>query len=174
MAGPPKRGKPSGPGKGGKGGKGPDRASKPTRPGSRGDQPSPQGPPRRQPFAPLAAPPAREPAPADDGWADDADGPSWFAVRCVVHLDFDDLYEERVTLWHEASFDDAVASAEAEAEAYAAEHDGEYLGLAQAFEIEGAPGHGVEVFSLIRECPLPPDAYLDQFFDTGLERQREL
>lgn len=183
MATPPKR-RPGGSGKGGpskggpgkpsprKGGKG----SKPPGRGARTDPPTHAAPPSRQPFAPRADRPTE--APARDEWDDevvaDDEGPAWFAVRCVVHLEFDDLYEERVTLWHSASFDDAVATAEAEAEAYAAAHDGEYLGLAQAFEIEGTPGHGAEVFSLIRECDLSPDAYLDQFFDTGLERQREL
>jgi len=168
MANPPKR-RPGGAGTGG-----PKKGGKPGgRPAPRPDSPAGSKQPRRQPFAPLADQ-ASEPSAAIDDLDAGDDAPSWFAVRTVVHLEFDDLYEERVTLWHTASFDDAVTEAEAEAEQYAVEHDGEYLGLAQAFEIDGTPGHGVEVFSLIRECPLPPDAYLDQFFDTGLERQREL
>jgi len=32
---------------------------------------------------------------------------------------------------------------------------------------------GAEVFSLLRESDLEPDAYLDAFFDTGTERQTE-
>lgn len=97
----------------------------------------------------------------------------WFGVRSIIHLEFDDLYEERVTLWEAASFDDAIALAEEEALHYATGVDGEHLGLSQAFEIAGAPGQGCEVFSLIRESELEPDAYLDAFFDTGAERQRE-
>ncbi|MCU1601431.1 MAG: hypothetical protein JWO22_2140, partial [Frankiales bacterium] len=48
----------------------------------------------------------------------------------------------------------------------------EYLELAQAFELFDDPGHGAEVFSLMRTSRLEPDAYLDTFFDTGTERQQ--
>jgi len=34
------------------------------------------------------------------------------------------------------------------------------------------PGHGVEVFSLLRESDLPPEPYIDSFFDTGTEREQ--
>jgi hypothetical protein len=98
---------------------------------------------------------------------------AWFGVRSIIHLEFDDLYEERVTLWQAESFDDAIAMAESEAVQYATGIDGEHLGLSQAFEIDGTPGQGTEVFSLIRESELGPDEYLDAFFDTGSERQRE-
>jgi hypothetical protein len=98
---------------------------------------------------------------------------AWYGVRTVVHLEFDDLYEERVTLWQAESFDEALALAEEEADRYAASVDGEHLGLCQAFELAGRPGHGVEAFSLVRESDLGPDAYLDGFFDTGAERQRQ-
>ena len=61
--------------------------------------------------------------------------------------------------------------AESEAADYAA-GDCEYLGLAQAFELDREPGQGAEVFSLMRDSPLDPEDYLDRHFDTGQERQR--
>ncbi|WP_213010457.1 hypothetical protein [Paractinoplanes toevensis] len=61
--------------------------------------------------------------------------------------------------------------AEAEAGEYAADVAGEYLGLAQVYALTDEPGHGAELFSLLRESPLQPAAYLDAFFDTGDERR---
>ncbi|WP_223246608.1 DUF4288 domain-containing protein [Curtobacterium sp. ER1/6] len=65
----------------------------------------------------------------------------------------------------------AIARAEDEAARYAVDVDAEYLGLAQAFALVDDPGDGAEVFSLMRDSDLPPDEYLDAFFDTGDERQ---
>lgn len=107
---------------------------------------------------------------------------SWFAVRCVfrspeAEAEGATAYEERITLWWAASFEDAIDRAETEAASYAAETPGcEYLDLAQAFQlgVEGAVGDGDEVFSLIRDSDLDPDAYLDRFFDDGEEYQGEV
>jgi hypothetical protein len=106
---------------------------------------------------------------------------SWYGIRCLFRLGPADAeatsYEERVTIWLAASFDEAIAAAEADAEAYAAADEGsgnEYLGLLQAYALPEQPGHGAEVFSLIRESALPADAYLDRFFDTGDERQQSV
>lgn len=95
---------------------------------------------------------------------------SWFAVRCVFKSPPGEglSYEERVTLWQADDFAGALALAEAEAQAY---EFGEYTDLAQAFLLLDEPGHGAEVFSLIRDSALPAHAYLDRFFDTGTERQ---
>ena len=98
----------------------------------------------------------------------------WYSVRCVFSLvapDGSSAYEERVTLWRSDSFEGAVALAEAEAQQYAQDVDGQYLGLAQAFHLASGPDleQGVEVFSLIRESDLDPDTYLDRYFDTGDE-----
>lgn len=50
----------------------------------------------------------------------------------------------------------------------------EYVGLAQAFLLSEDPAvDGAEVFSLIRDSNLDPDAYLDRFFDTGQEHQTD-
>ncbi|MCG6499782.1 hypothetical protein [Kitasatospora sp. A2-31] len=82
------------------------------------------------------------------------------------------VYEERITLWQASSADEAIALAEAEAGTYAAGNGSHYLGLAQSYRLDGVPGAGAEVFSLLRDSPLEPDAYLDAFFDTGTEHQQ--
>ncbi len=97
----------------------------------------------------------------------------WFGVRCVFH-DPEGSYEERVTIWRAATFSDAVQLAEAEAEQYAEEVEASFMGFAQAFVMPEPPGHGAEVFSLLRDSELDPDVYLDTFFDTGQEREASL
>ena len=105
---------------------------------------------------------------------------AWFAVRCVFRMGWPpDLevphYEERITLWHSSSADEAIARAEAEALEYVdvfEESADTYLGLAQSFHLDDSPGDGAEIFSLIRASELGPDDYQDAFFDTGTERQR--
>jgi hypothetical protein len=111
--------------------------------------------------------------------AQDEDGDrGWYAVRCVfASAPGDDgvtTYEERITLWRADDGHAAIALAEAEAVAYAGEIEEAqvtYLGLAQAFHLFDEPGEGAEVFSLMRESTLDHDDYLDEFFDTGEERQ---
>jgi hypothetical protein len=109
--------------------------------------------------------------------SDHAQGPQWFTVRCIFQLksdaEADFSYEERLTLWRAESIDDAIRLAEAEASDYETENGSEYLGMAQAFHLFDPPEHGAEVFSLIRESDLEPEAYLDGFFDTGRESQRD-
>ncbi|WP_035874792.1 hypothetical protein [Kitasatospora cheerisanensis] len=101
---------------------------------------------------------------------------NWYGVRCVFRwtAGAGRSYEERVTLWQAPSAEDAIALAEAEAETYAAENGVEYLGFAQSYRLasHGTPGAGTEVFSLLRDSRLEPDAYLDAYFDTGCERQQ--
>lgn len=103
----------------------------------------------------------------------------WFAVRCVFATgwptDSPQAYEERITLWRAATFDQAIEKAEADALEYARgieEAPDTYLGIAQAYKFDGPPGEGVEVFSLIRRSPLAADDYINAFFDTGDEYQR--
>jgi hypothetical protein len=97
----------------------------------------------------------------------------WFSVRCLFKLGqgVPATYEERITVWRASSPDEAVTLAEAEAGEYAADVAGEYLGLAQVYSMDDQPGHGAELFSLLRDSTLAPTAYLDAFFDTGSERQ---
>lgn len=95
----------------------------------------------------------------------------WFGVRHVIMNG--SAYEERITVWESESFEDAIARAEVEAATYAAEvlHDGHVLDLFQAYALPEPPGHGGEVFSLVRESALDPGNYLRAFFDTGDELQ---
>jgi hypothetical protein len=111
-----------------------------------------------------------------------SDQPSWYAVRCVFRdLDPQEAfeigpgeasYEERITLWRADSLGHAIEQAEVEAAEYGAMVDSEYLGIAQASECADEPGHGVEVYALLRYSTLGPTEYLDHFFDTGSERQQ--
>lgn len=96
-------------------------------------------------------------------------GVTWYSVRCILQVD--DVYEERITLWSAASFDEAIEFAEAEADEYVLALEGVRLGLSQAFHLFDAPGSGVEIFSLMRTSDLEPDDYLSAHFDTGGERQ---
>jgi hypothetical protein len=98
----------------------------------------------------------------------------WFAVRCVVHHSELAVYEERLTLWQAQDFDEAIGLAEAEAHDYAQGlNAASYAGLAQAYQLYDQPGHGAEIFSLMRESALPAAEYLTAFFDTGSERQQD-
>ena len=103
---------------------------------------------------------------------------NWFGVRCVFELDPETRsdtdptsFEERVTIWQASGFDRAIELAEAEAADYATTVDAKYLGLAQAYKIDGLLMQGSEAFSLIRQSELAPKEYLRAFFDTGRENQ---
>ncbi|MBB4742624.1 hypothetical protein BJY16_006083 [Actinoplanes octamycinicus] len=99
---------------------------------------------------------------------------NWYSVRGVFAFGGERVttYEERLTLWQAADVDAAITLAEREAAAYAADLDGcAFTGLLQAYAMNDAPGHGAEVFSLMRDSALAPDDYLSGFFDTGAERQ---
>ncbi|MFI0352460.1 DUF4288 domain-containing protein [Actinomadura sp. 9N407] len=106
------------------------------------------------------------------------DEPGWYGVRCVFRWSHEEerLYEENVTIWRAASFDEAIAKAETEALEYAATCNGRYLDFAQAYFIgeDEMIGEGSEVFSLMRTSELDRDAYVTRYFDTGQERQRIL
>jgi hypothetical protein len=109
----------------------------------------------------------------------------WYAVRCVFRAAENrpwgptDLqpgasaYEERITVWRASSPHEAIARAEAEAKEYAETLGDTYVEFAQAYHLFDSPGDGAEVFSLIRDSPLEPGEYVDRFFDTGNERQRD-
>ncbi|MER5777166.1 hypothetical protein ABT144_23270 [Streptomyces sp. NPDC002039] len=104
-----------------------------------------------------------------------APGTFWYAVRCVFQW-ADDVgapYEERLTLWRAGSMEEAISRAEAEAWRYAEENDHRYLELAQChrLDVDGRPGDGDEVFSLLRDSLLDARSYLDRHFDTGGEHQ---
>lgn len=95
----------------------------------------------------------------------------WFAVRHV--LEQESTFEERITLWHASSEDEAIRRAEDEAAEYAAILNVNLLPLFQCYWLSDPPTDGNEVFSLIRRSALPAGRYLDTFFDTGDEFQRK-
>ena len=85
------------------------------------------------------------------------------------------VFEERVVLVHAASFEDALARAEAEAAEYCAMAGGpvDYLGFVDVHRLASAQvGHGTEVYSSMRESVLDPSEYLDRFYDDGHERRQ--
>ncbi|WP_405887806.1 hypothetical protein OG762_14855 [Streptomyces sp. NBC_01136] len=76
-----------------------------------------------------------------------------------------------MTLWTAGSPDQAIGWAEAEAREYcAALKDSDYTGFAEAFRMDGVPGEGAEVFSLMRESDLPSGAYMGKFYAPGRGR----
>jgi hypothetical protein len=97
----------------------------------------------------------------------------WFAVRHVIEND--GSFEERITLWEAPSEDEAIARAEKEAGEYVSLSGAgmSALGLFQSYRLPDPPGDGREVFSLIRRSGLASGDYIDSFFDTGNEFQRE-
>lgn len=87
------------------------------------------------------------------------------------------VYEERITAWNATSLDEAIALAEQEANAYADKHGFEALVFFQAYDMFDTVNelkNGVEIFSLVRESDLEESDYLDRFFDTGFEKQRNI
>lgn len=85
------------------------------------------------------------------------------------------LYEERITVWRTASFEQAIERAEREAQEYAQDRECKYLGFAQAYYLSVEQlRSGSEVFSLMRGSNLTQTKYLDKHFDTGAERQRNI
>jgi hypothetical protein len=99
----------------------------------------------------------------------------WFAVRCLFEGSdgAETTYEERITLWKAASLEDATDRARAEALEYAEFAGLTYVtGFEQPYPLADAPPRdGTEVFALTRSSALPPQVYVEQFFDTGRERQ---
>jgi hypothetical protein len=101
-----------------------------------------------------------------------------YSVRCIFkHKDLlgKFIYEERITVWETFSFEEAMMMAENEAKKYAGEINCVYTGLSQSFHLmTNEIKNGSEVFSLMRKSEKNTKDYLDSFFDTGNERQRNI
>lgn len=98
----------------------------------------------------------------------------WFSARTVFEHDQpgDGLFEERIVLLRAADFEEAHTRAEEEATRYAREASCSWTGYVSLFELpDETLADSVEVFSLMRDSELPADEYVEQFFDTGNERQ---
>jgi hypothetical protein len=104
---------------------------------------------------------------------------SSFSVRCLFRWLNEPTagphtYEERITLWSAQDIDASIALAEAEAQSYAGESNCEYLDFCQAYALHtDVSATAVEVFSLLRESRLAPARYIDTFFASGTERERD-
>jgi hypothetical protein len=108
------------------------------------------------------------------------DNLNWYGAKTIYRHDLieDDtaktLFEERVVLFQTVDFGGAIAQAEAEAKAYALNHDVEYLEFMDVFHIfDEKVGHGTEVYSLMRESRLSEQDYLDRFYDDGNEHRQK-
>lgn len=100
-------------------------------------------------------------------------GKRWYAVRTFFRWGQLSSYEERITLWRAASFDDAFALAQAEGDRYAAQIESDQISRlpeSQAHMLVGDLDEGEEVFSLLRDSDADPETYVRTFFMTGAER----
>jgi hypothetical protein len=86
------------------------------------------------------------------------------------------LFEERMVIVEADSFDDAIRQAEIEAKRYAAQFmNVRFAGYIDIFELAtGDLRPGLEFYSLIRRSDLGVDEYIDRFYDTGKECEREV
>lgn len=106
----------------------------------------------------------------------------WYAVRCVFRWKSPkaeqpgcSIYEERIVVVRAHSFEEAHERGEAEAREYAADGDMDLLEFSEVFHLfDRKITDRTEVFSNLRESPLPPDEYVERFFSTGDERTQYL
>ena len=100
----------------------------------------------------------------------------WFGVRCwflfeasAVVAEAAQTYEERVTIWHADTLDEARSRAIAEADTYAGETGATRIDyVRETFRMFDPPGEGIEVWSSMRSSWLPPDEYVARFVTEGV------
>ena len=81
------------------------------------------------------------------------------------------LYEERITLWKSETWEKAFRLAKEEAQNYADECGAEFIQTTDSFHLfEKNPGHGSEVWSLMRDSALDEETYLKTFCCTDRDR----
>lgn len=106
------------------------------------------------------------------------DDVGWYSAKSVYRhrLVQDDepktVFEERVVLFHAATFDEAIAKAETEANDYCSGSESVvYLGFVNVYCLpEETVGEGTEIYSLMRDSNLSNKEYLSRFHDDGHER----
>jgi len=105
----------------------------------------------------------------------------WYSVKCLFHhparkSDSEDfLYEERVTLWKAASFEEAHQFAEQEARQYASEAKCVFVALTDSFHLfEEKLSPGAEVYSSMRGSNLRPADFRKTFCVTARDRLKPL
>jgi hypothetical protein len=103
----------------------------------------------------------------------------FFSVRMLIHWErrndqkLKHVYEERITVWEAKNSDEAFELAGAEALEYVADSNDVVLDFGQAYVLtKPIGGHGLEVFSLLRQSDLDPKDYIKAFFSTGFEHQQ--
>jgi hypothetical protein len=86
------------------------------------------------------------------------------------------LFEERMVILQADSRESAIATAEKEANDYADQFDNvNFAGYIDIFELAITEiTVGAEFYSLIRRSNLDIDEYIDRFYDTGNECDREV
>ena len=81
------------------------------------------------------------------------------------------LYEERITLWKSGTWEEAFRLAKEEALSYADDCDAKFIETTDSFHLfEKNPGHGSEVWSLMRDSFLAEETYLNAFCCTNRDR----
>ena len=98
----------------------------------------------------------------------------WYGVRCILRLENRGQYEERITLWRALSFDHAAELAGQEARRYGEACQEELLEYSESYWIDRELFElDAEVFSSLRRSDLAPVQYINTFFSTGREHNRE-
>ena len=108
------------------------------------------------------------------------DSQPWYSVKCIfehdrlAEADGATVYEERIVVLCAKSLDEAIERGEAEAQLYVELNaDIRYSGFISAFHLFAAElTDNTEVYSLMRESSLSRGAYLDHFYDDGMERSQ--
>jgi hypothetical protein len=100
---------------------------------------------------------------------------TWFSAKSLSFHRTESVYEERVVVFLAKDFEEALAKAEAEAARYAAQFaDVEDLGYFMVYDLsEESIREGTEVFSLMRDSRMPPQAFLDRYHDRQSERAKD-
>ena len=106
---------------------------------------------------------------------------SWYSVKCLFHHPTRKsdgeafLYEERVTLWSAASFEEAHRLAEKEGRQYAKEAGCVFVASTDSFQLfDDELSPGVEVYSSMRGSNLQPSDYRVTFCVTARDRLKPL
>lgn len=103
----------------------------------------------------------------------------WYGIKCLIEHDGlseepgSHVYEERVVIFCAPDFDQAIARAEREVADYAQANGARYIGYCNAYKIDAlAIEDGTEVYSVMREVPLPCADFITRYYDDGTDKHR--
>ena len=101
----------------------------------------------------------------------------WYGVKCLLeHAGLSEdttahVYEERIVLLRAVSFEEAVLRAERDATEYAKPIKARYLGYSNAYKLDvDSISDATEVYSLMREVPMPPEDFITRYYDDGTDK----